>query len=80
MLSSKWLHRQKIKVLNHRSNQRRLICLILIDYGMELASNSKIQLNKLIQEICKLKIHQRYLSKAFALIMEHICNNSKGGF
>ena len=47
---------------------------------MELASNSKIQANKLIQEICKLKIHQKYLSKAFALIMEHICNNSKGGF
>ena len=47
---------------------------------MELAVNPKIQGNKLIQEICKLKIHQKYLSKAFALIMEHICNNSKGGF
>jgi len=45
-----------------------------------LASNSKIQSNKLIQEICELKFHQKYLSKAFALTMEHICNNTTGGF
>jgi hypothetical protein len=46
---------------------------------MELVGNSNIQANKLIQYISKLKIHQKYLSKAFVLIMEHICNNSKGG-
>ena len=47
---------------------------------MELANNPKILAIELIQEICKLKIHQKYLSKAFSLMMEHICNNSKGGF
>jgi hypothetical protein len=47
---------------------------------MEMADNPKIEVKKLIQYICKLKIHQKYLSKAFALIMENICNNSKGGF
>ena len=45
---------------------------------MELAINSKIQSNKLIQEICKLKIHQKYLPKASALIMGHVCNNPEG--
>ncbi len=47
---------------------------------MELPSNSKIQAINLIQEICNLRIHQKYLSKAFALIMEHIFSNLKEAF
>ena len=47
---------------------------------MELASNSKIQVDELIQEICQLMIHRKSLSEAFTLIMENICNNSKVAF